>query len=113
MLPLSPLSLHILVALAHEPLHGYAVIKEVARSSAGAVSPGAGTFYSAIKRMADSGLLEELASNIEQTAPGRPKRTFRLTSLGRQVMLAEATRLQRLVDEARASDGTATASPRG
>jgi DNA-binding PadR family transcriptional regulator len=110
--PVTPLTLHIMVALAQGALHGYAVIKAVARSSEGTIAPGAGTFYSAINRMERQGLIAELDSDEEHASPGKPKRTFELTERGRRLLEAETARLQRLVDEARAA-GAAASSPRG
>ena len=111
LLPLTPLSLHVLVALAQGAAHGYAVIKAVERSSQGTVAPGAGTFYSAIARMRSERLLEEVDSP-PAASPGRLRRTFQLTDLGRVVLRAEVARLQRLVDEARAADAATTAASR-
>ena len=45
LLPLTPLTLHILVALAPGPIHGYAVIKAVREGPTGGMNPGTGTFY--------------------------------------------------------------------
>jgi DNA-binding PadR family transcriptional regulator len=111
--PVTPLTLHVLVALAQGPMHGYAVIKAVARSSEGTIAPGAGTFYSAINRMDKQGLIAELPSDQEHASPGRPRRTFELTDRGRRLLKAETARLQRLVDEARAADATAGAPAEG
>lgn len=111
--PVTPLTLHVLVALAQGPLHGYAVIKAVARSSEGTVAPGAGTFYSAINRMEKQGLISELPGENDHASPGRPKRTFELTARGRGLLQAETARLQRLVDEARAAGAVSAPTPRG
>ena len=45
LLPLTPLTLQVLVSLANEPLHGYAVVKEVRDATDGRINPGTGTFY--------------------------------------------------------------------
>ena len=110
--PVTPLTLHVMVALAQGPLHGYAVIKAVARSSEGTVAPGAGTFYSAINRMDKQGLIAELPSEQEHASPGKPRRTFELTDRGRRLLQAETARLQRLVDEARSAGAIADPSAR-
>ena len=46
MLPLTPAMLHVLLALADGDKHGYAIIKEVTRRTAGDVQLGAGTLFS-------------------------------------------------------------------
>ncbi len=44
-LPLSPATLHILLALAGGDQHGYGIMKEVARQSEGQYKLGPGTLY--------------------------------------------------------------------
>src|SRR5215210_4565412 len=59
MLPLTPLSFHILLALADDDRHGYGIIKEVRERTNGEMNPGAGTLYAAVQRMLDSGMIDE------------------------------------------------------
>jgi DNA-binding PadR family transcriptional regulator len=51
--PLTPLSHAVLLALADADRHGYGIIKEVERQTAGTLSPGTGTLYAALQRMQD------------------------------------------------------------
>jgi DNA-binding PadR family transcriptional regulator len=99
-LPLTPLTLQILVTLAHEPLHGYAVVKEVRAATDGRINPGTGTFYSAIHRMSEEGLIEEV--DAPEDGDGR-RRYYAITSFGVEVLQAEAQRLDRVVAQARAA----------
>ena len=55
---LPPATFHILLALAGEDLHGYAIIQEVARRTGGDLKLSAGTLYRSIQRM-----LEPAAKN--------------------------------------------------
>jgi DNA-binding PadR family transcriptional regulator len=55
--PLSPATLHILLALAGGDLHGYGIIQEVARHSEGHYKPGPGTLYDNLKKLMDAGLV--------------------------------------------------------
>ena len=48
-LPLTPLSLAILLALADGARHGYAILRELEKQSDGRVVPGAGTLYAGPK----------------------------------------------------------------
>ena len=96
MLPLTPLSFHILLALADADRHGYGIIKEVRERTNGEMSPGAGTLYAAVQRMLDEGLIAESGERPEVGDDGR-RRYYRLTELGRQVARAEALRLARLI----------------
>lgn len=98
-LPLRPVELYILVALAQEDLHGYGIIRATERNSNGAVSLDPGTLYRAIKRLREAELLRE-ADDAEED--GRGRRTYTLTPDGRRVARAEAVRLARLLEGARA-----------
>ena len=50
-LPLTPAIAHILLALADEDRHGYAMMQEVVRLTGGATRMGPGALYGTIKRM--------------------------------------------------------------
>ena len=99
--PLSTLSLHVLLSVGEGPAHGYAIGQEVERRSGGALNPTTGALYQALKRLRDDGLLERAEEETEQAADSR-RRYFRLTELGRRVVALEAERLEQLVGEARA-----------
>jgi DNA-binding MarR family transcriptional regulator len=58
-LPLSPAALHILLALAGEDLHGYGIMQEIARQSAGQYKLGPGTLYDNLKKLILHGLIEQ------------------------------------------------------
>ena len=96
-LPLTPAVFHILLALAEGERHGYAVMQEVEERTGGVIRMGPGTLYGSLKRMTVSGLIE--AAGEED---GERRRHYSLTKLGRSVLMAEAQRLETLVDAARA-----------
>lgn len=102
LLPLTPVVLHILVALADGPGHGYAVAQEVERVTDGRVRMGPGTLYGGLQRMRDDGLIEETENPGEDAAHADRRRYYRLTDLGREALRAEAGRLARTVDLVRA-----------
>ncbi len=92
--PLTPLSFHILVALADGPKHGYGILKEIESAADGSFATSTGTLYLAIQRLEQGGLLEE--------ADGDSRRRFYcLTPEGREVAAAEARRLASLLGVAR------------
>jgi DNA-binding PadR family transcriptional regulator len=95
-LPLTPLSLAVLLALADAERHGYAILKEIERESEGRIRPGTGTLYAALQRMVDEGLIEE-SGGVADAVDAR-RRYYGITALGRQVARAEVGRLARLVD---------------
>lgn len=96
-LPLTPLSHAILVALAGEVLHGYAIMKAVDEQSGGRVRTGTGTLYAALQRMEDDGLIVERDPEEAAGADAR-RRYYGLTDLGRRVARAEAARLSSLLE---------------
>ncbi len=102
LLPLSPAIFHILLALTQEEKHGYGIMQEAARSSAGKVKPGPGTLYRSLKRLQADGLIEESDERPVAELDDERRHYYRLTSFGLRVARAEAQRLASLVQLARA-----------
>jgi DNA-binding PadR family transcriptional regulator len=103
LLPLPPATFHILMALAGEDLHGYAIIQEVAARTNGDVRLSAGTLYRSVQRMLDQGLIEETDERPAPEEDDERRRYYRITTFGTAVARAEARRLAELVRLARAS----------
>ena len=103
-LPLSHLSYHVLLALRSAPLHGYAVVKAVKASSQGLISPGTGTFYSAMHRLVREGLIDQIDDGLDANSDSRRKH-YQFTPLGHLVLNAETLRLESLLNQARATAG--------
>jgi DNA-binding PadR family transcriptional regulator len=99
--PLTALSLAILIALADESLHGYALMQAVRDQTAGALKPGTGTLYAALERLTDDGLIREDATPSTDKRRGR---TYAISEAGRERARAEVGRLQRIVHLARQRD---------
>jgi DNA-binding PadR family transcriptional regulator len=95
-LPLTPLSLAVLLVLADEPRHGYAIIKALEAETEGRIVPGAGTLYAALQRMVDDGLITERSRSLADGDDQR-RRYYSLTAFGRDVARAELLRLARLM----------------
>lgn len=100
-LPLTPPTLHLLLALADGPKHGYAAMKAIDAATGGEVRLGPGTLYGLTKRLLESGLIAECDRQAFAETDGRGQRTFGLTHLGRAVARAETERLQRTLAIAR------------
>ena len=96
-LPLSPATLHILLSLAGEELHGYAIMQEVQRQSEGKYRLGPGTLYDNLQKMIEWRLVEDLGQKAGDDDPRR--RYYRLSTLGRGVLAAEIGRLDGVVRE--------------
>src|SRR5215471_3051226 len=93
-LPLAPATLHILLALAAEDLHGYGIMQEVQRQSEGRYRLGPGTLYDNLARLVREGLV------IEREQQSRRK-YYRLSAAGRRVLAAEIARLETVVRDAK------------
>jgi DNA-binding PadR family transcriptional regulator len=102
-LPLPPAAFHILMALAEDDRHGYAIIQDVAARTGGELKLSAGTLYRSIQRMLEQGLIVEPRERPAPEEDDERRRYYRITPLGRSVARAEARRLTQLVKLARAS----------
>ena len=100
-LPLPAATFHILLALADEELHGYAIMKDVAARSEGTVRLGPGTLYGSLKRLLAEGLVAEGGERADPERGDERRRYYRLTPLGLAVVRAEARRLDAMVRAAR------------
>ena len=94
--PLSEPVVLILTSLASEPMHGYALLKDVEQLSGGRVRLSTGTLYGAIRRLLEDGWIER----FEQTDTSRDKQAYRVTVRGRAQLHAEIARLRQLLQAA-------------
>lgn len=90
--PLSEAVFLILVALAGEDLHGYAIMQEVEAISSGRVKFSTGTLYGALKRMLECHWIER----IKEPDAQRSRKVYRLTKTGRDLLAIETQRMERL-----------------
>lgn len=109
-LPLTPGVFHILLAVADQDRHGYAIILDVAERTGGVVRLGTGTLYTAIARLLEQRLIEESDERPGEDEDDERRRYYRLTPFGREVANAEARRLAALVRMARGRGITGTAA---
>jgi len=98
-IPLTETTFFMLLSLTAGPRHGYAIQKDVQALSAGRVVLSTGTLYGAIKRLVETGWIEPI-EDAPVEVNGRPRREYRLTSLGWRIYDAEFARLQALVSAA-------------
>jgi DNA-binding PadR family transcriptional regulator len=103
LLPLPPATFHILLAVADEDRHGYAIIQEVAARTGGEVRLSAGTLYRSIQRMVEQDLISESAARPAPELDDERRRYYGITAFGREVARAESERLQALLRIARAT----------
>jgi DNA-binding PadR family transcriptional regulator len=98
---LSPQQFHILLALTDGHLHGYAIIRDVADRTRGALRLGTGTLYTALARLEALDLLEEIDPRSRPADDDERRRYYRLTPRGRAALNAETARLEALLRHAR------------
>ncbi|MEE8060209.1 MAG: PadR family transcriptional regulator [Gemmatimonadales bacterium] len=90
--PLTSAVLHVLLALADSPQHGYAVMRSAAQTAISEPSMGPSTIYGSLNRMVDAGLVSATR------ASGRKSKRYALTPAGHRALWAEAARICRLAD---------------
>ena len=100
-MPVRPIEFHILLALAGDERHGYAILQEVGALTDGDLQIEPGTLYRALHRMLKDGWVAESGRRPAADVDDERRRYYRLTPLGRRVASVEAERLSRLLGVAR------------
>jgi DNA-binding PadR family transcriptional regulator len=95
--PLQAATFHILMSLAEEERHGYAIIKDVEASTEGELRLSPGTLYRSIQRMLEEGLIVESNRRPARALDDERRRYYRITPLGVAAARAELRRLTQLV----------------
>jgi DNA-binding PadR family transcriptional regulator len=96
-LPLTPLSIHILLSLVDEERHGYGIMKEIERLTDGLGTSATGPVYLAAQRLLEGGLIEESQNRPAPEFDDQRRKYYRLTEVGRLVATAEVERMSRLL----------------
>jgi DNA-binding PadR family transcriptional regulator len=91
-LPLTEPVLLILLSLAEQPRHGYAILQDVGRMSNGRVKLSTGTLYGALRRLLEDGWIKQ----FEEEESPRGRRSYRLSSDGRRNLQLEVDRMKQL-----------------
>jgi len=102
LLPLPPVTFHILIALAREDRHGYAVMQDVEERTVGKLRLSAGTLYRSIQRLLEQGLILETRDRPAPELDDERRRYYRITPFGAAVARAEARRMSQLLGMAKA-----------
>jgi DNA-binding PadR family transcriptional regulator len=82
----------ILMSLADQPRHGYALIKDIETVSGGRVRMSTGTLFGALRRLLEDGWIERF--ELDDTS--RQKQGYRLTAIGRRILEQELDRMRQL-----------------
>jgi DNA-binding PadR family transcriptional regulator len=83
---------YILLSLL-QPLHGYGIIQNVEKLSAGRVRLAAGTLYGAINTLLEKGWIAALEGEADSR-----KKEYVITEAGREMLTKELQRLEELVN---------------
>ena len=97
-LPLKPLDLELLLALADEERHGYGLTQAIADRTDGLMTLDPGNLYRVIKRLLADGLVAEAGQRSAPDEGGERRRYYRITPLGGRVLAAELDRLRARVN---------------
>jgi DNA-binding PadR family transcriptional regulator len=100
--PLPSAAFHILLVLADGDLHGYGIMRQVAKETGDKIRLGPGTLYGSIKTLLDARLIEETGEAPDAALGHERRRYYRLTASGRKTARAEAERMAELVRIAKA-----------
>lgn len=100
--PLPSAAFHILLALAGEDLHGYAIMKQVERQTRGRMRLGPGTLYGSLRTLVEASLIEELSDDSGSEDSSERRRYYRLTSSGLKLIRSEVAGLAQTLRVAQA-----------
>jgi DNA-binding PadR family transcriptional regulator len=95
-LPLKPVDLQLLLALAESEQHGYGLVHAIEQGTDGLVKLDPGNLYRVIKRLLGDGIIAESGRRAKDAGEER-RRYYRITPLGERVLAAEVKRLQVLM----------------
>ena len=93
----------ILLTLAAEQRHGYAIIQDIERRSGGSLSVETGTLYRALQRLVEGDLVRPTGAPQAALNDDERRRFYAITPAGRRAAATEAKRLAILVDAARSA----------
>jgi PadR family transcriptional regulator, regulatory protein PadR len=77
------LALLAVVAAATEPMYGYQIAKRLERTGEGVLSGKQSALYPVLRNLGGAGLLD---SHVEPSVSGPPRRYYRITAMGREVL---------------------------
>lgn len=100
-LPLTPAMFQVLLSLADGEKHGYAILKDVEAQTHGEVRLGTGTLYGIIKRLLAEDMIVECRRRPARVDDDARRRYYELTGWGRQIAVAEAERMEKILAIAR------------
>jgi DNA-binding PadR family transcriptional regulator len=83
---------HVLLHVAHEPIYGLAMIKELEHHG---YQIGTGTLYQLLHCLERAGPLKSVSEKVQ----GRKRRVYRITSAGRKALESASAKVDELYNE--------------
>ncbi len=99
--PLPSAAFQIMLALADDDLHGYAIMRQVEEQSGGRLRLGPGTLYGSIQALLEGKLIEEVERLEDTEVHQERRRYYRLTAGGRKAARSEAEKMADVLRVAR------------
>jgi DNA-binding PadR family transcriptional regulator len=103
LLPLKPKVLHLLLAVADGPRHGYSIMQEVAERTNGQVRLWPAALYGLLRELEKTDFIVESDDRPSVEKDDARRRYYTLTPYGKRVLDAEVRRLEAIVSHARSS----------
>jgi DNA-binding PadR family transcriptional regulator len=110
---MKPHLFQVLLALADQDRHGLEIMRDVLERTEGRVHLWPGMLYGALKELVEDELAIEKRPPRDGKAGGGKPRYYGITDRGRKALSAEAERLERYVQAARARNVLKPVGPRG
>jgi DNA-binding PadR family transcriptional regulator len=104
LLPLRPVEFLVLLVLADDERHGYGIVQDIAERTGGKMKLLPGNLYAVLRRLMESGLLDESSRRPAEDLEDQRRRYYRITRLGEKVLTADAERMKSLVQQVEARD---------
>ena len=99
---LRPIELHVLLSLLGDPMHGYAIVKDIRDRQGTRITLEPGNLYRVLRRLLDAGLIERCDSSSARLGEDERRRYYGITPLGRTAVREEMTRMRTILGHAEA-----------
>ena len=99
-LPLTPIAIHILLALVDRDRHGLGIAENIEQFTDGRLVLGPGNLYGTIKKLLEQDLIDDVAAADREAADPR-RRYYHITAAGRRALEIETRDLAKILDVAR------------
>jgi DNA-binding PadR family transcriptional regulator len=100
-LPLTPIAMHILLALVDRQRHGLGIAEHIEDFTGGRVALGPGNLYGTIKRLLELELIDDAPASPDDESTDPRRRYYHITALGRRALEIETRELANVLDVAR------------